>query len=336
MFLSYIFVRLLVNHAHTLDLLDIPNERSHHCSTVPRGGGIGFVMAFFIAILFFKFQIFLEFWYIFLSIFFVFGVGVVDDRYEVSARLKFIVIFVAVILLSANQFYISTLGNWFGFSLNLPVWLAVLFTLFAIAGATNALNLIDGLDGLSSSISLVIIISFYLLGLKHHDEFMQVLSAFSIASIIGFLILNWHPAKIFMGDSGSLTLGFIISILAVRSIDYIHPVAIVYLMAIPILDTLIVMVRRIRRGRSPFSPDKTHLHHILVKFFDMNVRKTVIFLTLLQIMFGGIGYTIMILIKLDSSNTFQFYSLIGLLVLFVLFYMIFTGIKKRQFALDKK
>lgn len=325
-----------MKYSHSLKLLDVPNERSHHNSTVPRGGGIGFVIAFFLAILYFKYQIFLEFWYIFVSIFFVFGVGVIDDRYQVSARLKFVVIFIAVLLLSANQFYIITLGDWFGFSLNLPVWIAVLFTLFAVAGATNALNLIDGLDGLSSSISIVIIISFYLIGLKHHDEFMQILSAFSIASIIGFLILNWHPAKIFMGDSGSLTLGFIISILAVQSIHYVHPVAIVYLMAIPLLDTLIVMLRRIRRGKSPFSPDKTHLHHILVKFFDMNVRKTVIFLTLLQIMFAGIGYTIISLIELNQSQVIQFYALIGLFVLFVLFYMIFTGIKKRQYALDKK
>lgn len=83
--------------------------------------------------------------------------------------------------------------------------------------------------------------------------------------MVAFLLFNWYPAKIFMGDSGSLFLGFVISVIATMSLKYIHPVAVLYLAALPIMDTLIVMVRRMRRGMSPFTPDKTHMHHILLK-----------------------------------------------------------------------
>ena len=109
------------------------------------------------------------------------------------------------------------------------------FTIFALAGFTNALNLIDGLD---ASISIVILSSFLYIGYIHKNELMIVLCSLTIASLLAFLIFNWNPAKIFMGDSGSLFLGFIISVVACISLEYIHPIAIFYLAALPIVDTL--------------------------------------------------------------------------------------------------
>jgi len=329
--LSYILVKQLIKYAHKLELFDIPNERSHHCSITPRGGGIGFVSAFFIGTILFQYNYFLEYWYIFASIFLVFLVGIYDDKFEVSAKLKFIVIFISVFILWLNGLTINSFGNWYGYELTLPSLVALIFSMFALAGFTNALNLIDGIDGLSSSISIVILTFFAFIGYEYNDNFIFTLSIFSIASIAGFLVLNWNPAKIFMGDSGSLTLGFIISVLSLLSLKYIHPIAILYLAAVPILDTLIVMTRRIRRGKSPFLPDKTHIHHIMVKFFDMNVKRTVLFLVLLQIIFSSIGYIIFDAINhMQKSHNLPLFALLGFIILFVLFYMIFTGIKKRQ------
>jgi len=94
------------------------------------------------------------------------------------------------------------------------------------------------------------------------------------------------------------------------------------------------MIRRIRRGKSPFNADKTHLHHILVKFFEMNVQKTVIFFIIMQIIFSSAGYILIDIIKRDSNQIAAVLALIGFALLFVLFYMIFTGIKKRQIRLD--
>lgn len=336
MALSYSLIRLIIKYAHSLKFLDVPNERSHHCDIIPKGAGIGFVTAFFISSMLFYLDVSQEFWYIYLSILMIFTVGIVDDRVEVSPKLKFLVIFTAVAFLSFFGVGIFTLGEWFGFELTLPFFIALPFTMFALAGFTNALNLIDGLDGLSSSISIVIISIFGFIGLEHNNVLMITIASTILVTLLAFLTLNWNPAKVFMGDSGSLTLGFIISILAVLSIKYIHPIVILYLAALPILDTLIVMIRRIRRGKSPFSPDKTHIHHILVKFFEGNVKKTVIFLVLMQLVFSSIGYMLIGIIEDDESGVVPLIALVGFGVLFVIFYMIFTGIKRRQQIIDRK
>jgi len=299
---------MIIKHAHILHFLDVPNDRSHHCDIIPRGAGVGFISAFFISILLFQYQLFIENSFIFVAIFLVFLVGIVDDRYEVSARWKFIVIFISVFLMWVYGLTINSLGSWFGYEISLLTYIALPFSMFALAGFTNALNLIDGIDGLSSTISIIILSFFVFIGLEYDNNLIVVLASFTIASLVGFLFLNWNPAHIFMGDSGSLTLGFIISVLSVLSVEYIHPVVILYLAAVPILDTLIVMVRRIRRGKSALSPDKTHLHHIMVRFFEMNVRKTVIFMGILQIIFSSIGYMLIDIIQLDNNKIISFLS----------------------------
>ena len=334
--LSYIFIRLLIANAGKLHLLDIPNGRSFHYSITPLGGGIGFMMSFFFSILAFKFYMFLEYWYIFTAIFIVFLGGLADDRYHLSAKMKFLIIFVAVFVLWLNHACIYTLGQYFDYQFNLVWWFVFPFSAFAIAGFTNALNLIDGIDGLAGSISIVIIAFFGLIGYDNGNTLMITISTFTIASLVGFMILNWNPAKVFMGDSGSLSLGFIISVLAVLSIKYIPPVVVLYLAAVPILDTLVVMIRRIKKRKSPFKPDKTHLHHIMVKFFNMNVKKTVIFLVILQIIFSSTGYVMLETMKKDSIGIAQLLALIGFVMMFFLFYMIFTNIKRRQLILDKE
>lgn len=121
-----------------------------------------------------------------------------------------------------------------------------------------------------------------------------------MAAIAAFLFFNWKPAKIFLGDSGSLTIGFIISILSIKALDYFNPTLVLFIAGVPILDTLIVMIRRKRHGRSAFEADKTHLHHILLKFFNGNVKRTVISLTLMQAILSVTG----IFIMYDTEQTF--------------------------------
>jgi len=331
---SMFFVKLILKYAHKLDLYDVPNERSHHCVITPSGAGIGFVSALFFSFVVFEFSFVQEYWYIFVSIFIVFAMGVYDDRHEVSAKLKFIAIFLAVFLMWLNDCSIYTLGTWYGYEVVMPSIFALFFSMFALSGFTNALNLIDGIDGLSASVSIVILTFFAFLGFEYHSDMIVLLSSFTIASLVGFLFFNWHPAKIFMGDSGSLTIGFIICVLAVLSLEYVHPVALVYLMALPLLDTLIVMLRRIKSGKSPFSPDKTHIHHILVKFFTMNIPQTVGFLVVLQIVFSAIGYMILDSINKNGGTNLPLFALLGFIFMFILFYMIFTGINTRQLLID--
>jgi UDP-GlcNAc:undecaprenyl-phosphate GlcNAc-1-phosphate transferase len=312
-----------------LSLLDVPNERSHHCKVIPRGAGIGFVIAIFSGMMIDDFAMVSEYWYVFLSILIVFSVGVLDDIYDTPPKAKFLVIFIAVALLWWYGLSIDSFGSWFGVDIKLW-WFALPFTMFALAGFTNALNLIDGLDGLAGLISVVIIGVFGYIGYIHKDMLMVELSLFSIASLLGFLILNYNPAKVFMGDSGSLSLGFIISVLAVMSIKYIHPVVILYIAAIPILDTLVVMIRRIKMGISPFSPDKTHLHHILVRFIGDEARKVKVisatrgavwFLVVVQCVFSCIGLMVDRYITLHTTIVPPL-ALLGFGAIFVMVYKI--------------
>lgn len=331
--LSFAFIKIIIHYAPKLGLVDVPNKRSFHTKSVPRGAGIGFVAAIFIGIGLYNWELIVDYWYIFAAILIVFIVGIIDDCKGVSFRVKFTAIFAATALMWWYGVGIDTLGVWFGHKMTLG-WLALPFSMFALAGFTNALNLIDGLDGLAGSISIVILGFFGYIAYMHHDVFMWTLANFTIAGVIGFMLLNWNPAKIFMGDSGSLTLGFIISVVAVLSIKYIHPVLVLYIAAVPILDTLIVMTRRIRRGKSPFSPDKTHVHHILVHFFQNNVKKTVWFLTLLQICFSAIGIVLNSIIKLHPDGFLPLFALGGFTIFFILFYMILNGMYRRQLLLE--
>ena len=332
--LAFIIIKIIIKNATIFGLTDIPNERSSHTNITPRGAGIGFGFSFFVSILIFNYPLFIENWLVFLGIFLVFSIGILDDHKDASPKAKFYAIFAATILLFLNDISIYNLGSFFGFEISLW-YFALPFTMFALAGFTNALNLIDGLDGLAGSVSIIILSSFLYIGYINHDELMITISSITIASLVAFMFLNWNPAKIFMGDSGSLFLGFVVSVVATLSLQYIHPAAVFYLAALPIVDTLVVMTRRLKKGISPFNPDKTHIHHILLKFFGKKVKKTVLFLSLMQILFSLTGLMLALSSKKLGDGPASFAALVAFIGITLLFYMIFTGMKRRQKLIEK-
>jgi len=323
--ISFISIYLLIRNAEKLGLVDIPNERSMHTKLTPRGAGIAFVLPVFLVVILFDLEYFKTYYYIYLAIAIVFIAGAWDDIKNISPKSKFLFIFISSLLLYVNDFAIVSLGTYLGYEVVLPSWLVFLFTFFAIAGYTNALNLMDGLDGLAASLSLVMFVTFLTIGLEYNDKLLISLSSFFTVTLLAFLWFNWNPAKIFMGDSGSLTLGMVISILAIQSMQYITPISALFIIAVPVLDTFIVMTRRIQRGNSPFKADKNHLHHFLFNVKG-NVRYTVIVLVLMQIVFSIIGY------QLDPKN--EFLSLILFMILFYLYLNLFDQRLKRRKRLD--
>jgi len=318
---TFISIYLLIHNAKKMGLVDIPNDRSMHKKMTPRGAGIAFVIPIFLIVILFDLEYFKTYYYIYLAIAIVFIAGAWDDIKDISPKLKFIFIFISSLLLYINDFAIVSLGTYLGYELVLPVWLVFPFTFFAIAGYTNALNLMDGLDGLAATLSLVMFVTFLTIGLENNDELLITLSSFFTVALLAFLWFNWNPAKIFMGDSGSLALGMVISILAIQSMQYITPISALFIIAMPVLDTFIVMTRRIQRGNSPFKADKNHMHHFLFNVKD-NVRYTVIVLVLMQIVFSIIGY------QIEHSN--QFLSLILFMILFYLYLNLFDQRLKRR------
>ena len=313
--MTYVLLKIFIPNAHKFNLVDIPNERSSHSKPVPRGAGVVFGFIFLIGSLIFYYSYDDSFHYVyaFLSLIIVYATGIYDDINDISSRKKFLFIIIATIIAYIDGFSITTLGNYFGYELSLG-YFSIIFTIFAVVGFTNALNLTDGLDGLAGSISIVILSSLLFIGIQYHDQFLICLPLILISVLLAFLAFNWHPAKIFMGDSGSLFLGFTIALLSIYSLKYINPTSILFLAAIPLLDTFIVMRRRKQRGQSLFVADKNHLHHILLSF-KKDKLFTVKSLVTIQIIFG--------LIFVQVFDKSDFINLILFILLFNIFFTLF-------------
>ena len=319
---SFFLIFLVKKYAKHIGFIDIPNERSTHKNHTPRGAGVGFFVAVISVSPCFYFHLLSSYLWTMLAVLLVFIIGVLDDHHDTSPNTKFIIIILATLFLSFDEIIISDVGTFFGLSLHLG-WFALPFTVFAVVGFTNALNLIDGLDGLSASISIIILTTFYAIGYQNSDLFMLLLSGSFIAALLAFLLFNWYPASIFMGDSGSLTLGFIIALLAIKSLAYIPAVSVLFVAAIPIIDTVIVMVRRKLQGKSMFAADKCHIHHVMREFFSENTPKTVVFLALLQAIYSFVG------LQLDKEID-EGYLLLFFVLNIVLLYLFFGAMLKKQ------
>ena len=312
---------LLVKYQRIINIFDIPNARSVHLHVKPRSGGI----AIFSACLMGFYLCDLQISYLFIvPLSLVFVVGLCDDIWSVSSKRKLIITALAAISLYFLGFDIQHFGTFFGHEVILNVWFSVFIVAFGIAGFVSALNLIDGLDGLASLVSVMILLPFAYMGFKYTDPFLFYFSSIVLCAIFGFLMLNWHPAKLFMGDSGSMMLGFTISIVVVYAIqkDYITAISVLLLCAVPILDTLIVILRRVLHHQHPFHADKTHIHHIILKQQFDDTRKTVLLIGLMQMLFSylGLGF------KVRDDIV-----ILGLYILcFILFYFILTPDTQRK------
>ena len=326
--LSTLFIYIIMKYAEKLKFVDIPNERSSHKKPTPKGAGVGFSLAALITIYLCDYQVFIDNYLLFIAIFIVLITGILDDVYNYSPRFKFLTLLLAVGLMYVDGCTITTLGTYFDYDLSL-YWLLVFpFTYFAVAGFTNALNLIDGIDGLAGGVSIIILLTLFTIGEVFNDSFIVVVSGSFIFALVAFMLFNWYPAKIFMGDSGSLTLGFIIAVLSIKSLAYINPTVILLIAAIPLLDTFSVIRRRRQRSLPIFKADKNHLHHILMGQ-NQNVPHTAQIIIMLQFAFAIIGYR-----SIGKDDT---WNIILFIVLFQIFFLLFDPrLKKRKKHKNKK
>jgi UDP-N-acetylmuramyl pentapeptide phosphotransferase/UDP-N-acetylglucosamine-1-phosphate transferase len=255
------------------NLYDQPDIRKEHNLPIPTMGGIAVCVGMLMACLLW-FQFSDDFFTIsfFFSVIVLMAIGIMDDLNDLRARNKLVIQLALASLIAFSGVRITSLNGMLGIY-ELPLSAQYSLTILAIAGITNAFNLIDGIDGLAGGLgfmSLVILGLFLTLG----RDVNIALIAFALAGgLLGFLYYNFNPARIFMGDTGSLVLGFVTAVLTVRLIqsnttgDFLMvrhaPVFGLSLVLIPVFDTLRVFAVRIWRGKSPFDPDKTHIHHLL-------------------------------------------------------------------------
>lgn len=271
LFMALIMVPALRRWAIEKRQFDVPNGRKVHVRPKPRLGGVAIFIAFLFAMLVFD-DIGRQVKGILAGSLIMFATGLVDDLYGLSAKKKFMgEIFGCLVTIAVGNLYITSLGNIFGTGvIEMPTWLGVLFTVFAIVGVINAVNLLDGLDGLAGGFAAVALGTFILLGYLDGNMVVVSLCAALVGGIFGFLRFNVYPARIFMGDAGSLTVGFLLGFLAIfltqASGSTVQPVIPFIILGLPIIDTVRVMGERLMRRGNPFLPDRTHVHH---RFLDL-------------------------------------------------------------------
>tara|TARA_B110000914_G_C15468260_1_gene449364 strand:+ start:214 stop:1233 length:1020 start_codon:yes stop_codon:yes gene_type:complete len=319
--ITYFSFKILVKVAKKINLLDIPNFRSAH--NLPVIKGFGSVIFFSIGVTLFAFNSFLiaDHSYLLCAILVIGLMGLVDDMKNTPPIIKILTLVVVYMFLYSKGFLILSLGTFFGIEIGLNLIVAIIFSTLSIVAFTNSFNLIDGLDGLSGLIAIIIFLVFFIIGINNNDELLITIPILFITSLIVFIYYNWHPAKVFLGDSGSLMIGFVISLLAIRSLNYIEPISILYITAVPIIDFLFVIIRRVRDGASIFQADRLHCHHILLSHFNDNVKKTVIVISAFQLAFGAFGLIFITSIK-DGSI-----PLVLFLATFIIIYKLLVTIK---------
>jgi len=248
--------------------VDRPDGRKVHTTEIPRLGGIAIFCAFMLAIILFC-DVERQTRGLLSGAIVIFITGLIDDLIGLTPRQKLIgEVMAASTGVIAGNIVLSSLGNLFGMGEVQLGLLAIPFTIFAIVGVMNAINLIDGLDGLAGGVSAIVCMVFGIIAFKTGNLLVLSITAALLGAIFGFLKYNTFPATIFMGDSGSLLLGYCMGFLSIMLViqgnGSISPVTPLIALGVPVLDTLVVMVNRFKRRENMFLPDKTHIHHRLM------------------------------------------------------------------------
>ena len=315
--ISFFLVFITKKLAFHVGALDMPNERKVHKKPMPRLGGLAIYSAFLFGYMAYG-SITTQMISILIGSFIIVMLGIFDDIKPLRAKDKFIFqIIAAMVVIFYGRLYfteISFLGLKIGFS----HLIGQLISLFFIVGAVNAINLIDGLDGLCAGISLiyfitVAIIAFILNRLQGLDI---ILCLIMIGSTLGFLVHNFPPAKTFMGDCGSTFLGFMIAIIALLGFKVTTLTSLVIpviLLAVPIFDTVLAILRRVIHHKKIGEPDKEHFHHQLLKM-RFSPRKTILIIYGINILFSAVS---IFYILGDNKTAIIIYIILMLLLLFI-------------------
>lgn len=320
--MTYLAIPLIIHIAIKKNLLDEPNDRRSHAVSTPSLGGIAiFTGTLFSVIMWTPYSHFAQLQFILCAFIIIFLIGAKDDIDPISPSKKFFgQLFAASILVFRADIRLTGLYGIFGIY-ETPEVASIALSIFTIIVIINAFNLIDGINGLSGSVGILIS---SLLGtwffLKGRTE-LAVLSFALIGALIAFLKYNITPAKIFMGDTGSLLLGLISSILAIQFIELQEgfeaspyyfkaaPSLVIAILILPLFDTLRVFILRLAEGKSPFHPDRKHIHHILIDRGLTHMQATGI------LFFINIVFIILAVVLQDVGN---FILLLIILILAVL------------------
>ena len=309
---TMVLIPPIMKWADKIGAIDIPDARKVHTQAIPRVGGIAMVTGSVLSILLLA-ELNQQVIAILVGFLVIWVFGIWDDKCDLNYKIKFLGQLLAVIIVVTwGDVVVRTIPFIDSY---IPDYLAIPFTIFALVGITNAINLSDGLDGLAGGTSLISISIIALLAYDANGDMVVLISMAVAGSILGFLRHNTHPARLFMGDTGSQFLGFSLGVLVIVLSQTVNsamsPLIPLFILGLPILDTMAVMGNRIYEKRSPFSPDKNHIHHKLLNIgFDQYEAVFLIYLG--QSALIAVAY---FMLYISDASLVIIYALISLFVL---------------------
>ena len=328
-----IIMPFIKNLAVQIGAVDIPRTRHIHTKPMPKMGGVGIFLGFLLGYMIFG-ETSVQMNSILIGGFIIILIGLIDDMTELKPSVKFLgQLAAACVIVFYGQFLLDNVSA-FGIDLHFGIF-AYPITLFFILGCINCINLIDGLDGLSGGISSIFFLTVGIIAtIQGHFGLDFVLSFVMFGSTLGFLVHNFHPATIFAGDSGSMFMGFIISVIALLGFKNVTMTSLIIpllLIAIPILDTIFAIIRRLLKGESPSKADKFHIHH---QFLNRNFSQTA---TVLIIYFIDALFALasILYVLKDRFIGYIVYAVLTILVLLFVFKTNVVVDKDNNIILDK-
>lgn len=343
-FLSTFIIKKI---ALKLNVVDIPNHRKIHTTPTPLLGGLAIFIGFFVGLLYLR-PMHDHYFEIMLGALVIIITGILDDKFDLRPVIKFGgQVIAATFLISSGliieKFTLPVIGV-----VDLGVF-SVLITILWVVGITNAVNFMDGLDGLATGISTIAISTMLIMAIIDMQVFAAYLCVVLIGANIGFLYHNFYPAKIYMGDTGSNFLGYMIAVISIlglfKNIALLGFVIPVVVLAVPIFDTLFAIIRRVRNKQSISTPDNKHIHYQLIRV-GLTHRQSVLVMYAFSVLFGIIAvlfaktsYTITLIVLIIALFLIHILAEIAGLVMngkrpVVDFIMKLLGMKKKEQKLN--
>ena len=335
MLISYLAIPKLIYFAQKLKLLDQAGERSSHKVSTPFFGGIAIFTGIICSLLFWA-DNFENIQYTLVSILIIFIVGLIDDLRAITAFKKLIgQILATLVLILLGDLQIDNMHGVLGIY-ELPIWASVSFTIFVVIVIINGFNLIDGIDGLAGGLGLISSFCFGVIALLMNQIDIALISFTLMGALLGFLKYNIFPARIFMGDTGSLVVGMILSILAINCIKYglvnenysspnVGPLLAISFLAIPLFDSLRVFIVRAINGNGPLTAARDHVHHTLI---DLGIGHKYSSLILFAVSVIIISLTyLLIKLNVNINVSIAVLALVSYLLWLIPFYMLRSKLK---------
>ncbi|MDA7746237.1 UDP-N-acetylglucosamine--undecaprenyl-phosphate N-acetylglucosaminephosphotransferase [Psychromonas sp.] len=335
--LSMLYLLRKVARHPSIGLVDKPNARKLHEGTVPLVGGISICLS----ILYFLYSNpnFLPHSGLYsFSIVILVAIGALDDKYDISFKFRMgVQAGLAIIMMNFANVQLATLGDMFGFGdVLLPTFIGQVITVFAVLGAINAFNMVDGIDGLLGGLASVTFAALGILFAMHGMVNFAYLCVVFIVVMSPYILFNLgffgRTRKVFMGDAGSMLIGFTVIFLLLvgtqikpNGSEVLRSVTALWLIAVPLMDMTAIMYRRCRRGDSPFKPDREHLHHIFQRI-GLTPTQTLLTICSIAFLFAAIGITGEIL---EVPEAIMFYSFIAVFAVYAALLSNIWAVSKR-------